>query len=359
MTTTNKLNQTAVSNEKINSLIKKLDSDVSSVRKKAKESLIRTGEPAVAPLLNCLEEAVYLKRIDVLDILKSIGKPAVGPVVSSFNGNINNSRLSEALTAIGEPAFPALMELLENRNGKMRSAGAEVLGNLGDCRAVEPLIRVLLTDGDCGARANAAKALGNMKCAGSSEALIRGLGDKDSTVRRLCARALGYVGGAGAVDPLIKLLTDEYRIRAEAAEALARIRDVRAVGPMIEVLDSRGGGWYWSADTHIKAAILKFRSKRTALLLFETFRGDNKQIKEAACELLAKMGNYSLGVLNRGLEDGDVECRYYSAVALGMKQDKRCVKLLRGHAEDEAEDSDVRRAALRALNMIIDGDGSE
>ena len=72
--------------------------------------------------------------------------------------------------------------------------------------------------------------------------LIAALEDGDILVRQYAAEALGEIGDARAVAPLIAALeNDDYRkVRYEAAEALGKIGDERAVVPLARGMES---GW--------------------------------------------------------------------------------------------------------------------
>lgn len=134
------------------------------------------------------------------------------------------------------------------------------LGNIVDARAVDPLIKAH-GDEDSDVREKAAEALGKIgSCA--VEPLIRVLGDRDAAVRLHAAWALnelhwyptnesekGYyliakkewdkavLLGNPVVELLIRALVDsDVYVRKDAAEALEKIGDVRAVGPLIRRL---------------------------------------------------------------------------------------------------------------------------
>ncbi|HAH20008.1 MAG TPA: hypothetical protein DCL49_03795, partial [Candidatus Omnitrophica bacterium] len=68
------------------------------------------------------------------------------------------------------------------------------------------------------------------------EPLIRALGNRTYRIRCGAARALGEIGDARAVEPLIKILGDGERYSAYAAEALGKIGDARAVNPLIKAV---------------------------------------------------------------------------------------------------------------------------
>jgi hypothetical protein len=117
------------------------------------------------------------------------------------------------------------------------SAVVEALGGIGDARAVEPLIELLEED-NWNVRSAAAKALENI----GEPAIEDLIGALDSSsvnsiwVYEAAAKALGGIGEP-AVEPLINALGDEVEyVREGAASALGEIGDARAVEPLIEAL---------------------------------------------------------------------------------------------------------------------------
>jgi len=120
---------------------------------------------------------------------------------------------AEALREIGTPAVTPLITAVKDRKQSehCRFAAAKMLGQM-DTLAVEPLI-VLLTD-------------------------------NDNFVPGAAALALGEIGDARAVEPLITALTLTQNPNAvvEAAWALSKIGDIRAVEPTIELLEKCGLG---------------------------------------------------------------------------------------------------------------------
>jgi len=158
-------------------------------------------------------------------------------------GDIGDSRAVEPLIeALGDE---------EDRGIRWRAAVA--LGEIGDERAVEPLIETL-KDEDIIVRWNAAEALGEIEWQPKDdverayyliareqwnklvklgeptvEPLIKTLGDKDWDVRMRAARALGEIGDERAVEPLIELLEDDDEgVRESAEEALEKIKEQKS-----------------------------------------------------------------------------------------------------------------------------------
>jgi HEAT repeat protein len=138
----------------------------------------------------------------------------------------------EKCVAIGAPAVEPLI-------GELQYGGwqaAEVLGQIGDTRAVEPLIAAL-KDEDSFVRWQAAEALGQIGDTRAVEPLIAALKDESKQVRGPAAEALRRIGDARTVESLIAALKDESKqVRGPAAEVLGQIGNPRAVEPLIEAL---------------------------------------------------------------------------------------------------------------------------
>jgi HEAT repeat protein len=113
----------------------------------------------------------------------------------------------------------------------VRAAAAVALGQLGDRRAIEPLL-VSLADQYPNVRAAATEALGQLGDAAVAP-LSEALRDDDWQVRRAAAQALGQVSDA-AIDPLREALHDyNSRVRQAAAQALRQLGDARAVNLLV------------------------------------------------------------------------------------------------------------------------------
>jgi hypothetical protein len=97
---------------------------------------------------------------------------------------------------------------------------------------VKGLIKALQYEKDWEVRWGAALALGRIKDKSATQDLIRALGDKDKHVRMAAIRALANIGSAD-VEKIAPFLNDDYEfVRCEAAWALGRTGDKRALGEM-------------------------------------------------------------------------------------------------------------------------------
>jgi len=155
---------------------------------------------------------------------------ALEPLINALEDKVlsGGEAAAEALERIGTPAVEPLIDALKDQDWSIRQAAAEVLGHIGDVQAVKPLIAALK---DKKARRAAIKALDkigwipNKGEAGAAYWIAKGDWDR-------CVEI-----GTLAVDPLIAALKDEDRgIRQAAAEVLGGIGDPRVVEPLIAAL---------------------------------------------------------------------------------------------------------------------------
>ncbi|MBD3286677.1 hypothetical protein GF359_08770 [candidate division WOR-3 bacterium] len=119
---------------------------------------------AVEPLIEALDDEDFDVLNRVAEALGKIGDcRAIGPIVYELESNrwlINRTRwfMIEALAEIGEPSVTALLGLLSHDDYYIRGEVADALGEIGDRRAVEPLIEAL-KDKNGFVAANAYRAL--------------------------------------------------------------------------------------------------------------------------------------------------------------------------------------------------------
>ena len=109
-----------------------------------------------------------------------------------------------------------LIEDLKAHDWRTRWRAAGGLGKIGDARAIDPLIQAL-KDNDSGVRWRAAEALEKIR-------LIEDLKAHDWRTRWRAAEALGNIGDGRAVAPLIKSSNDQDGdVRKAAEDALEKI----------------------------------------------------------------------------------------------------------------------------------------
>jgi HEAT repeat protein len=117
------------------------------------------------------------------------------------------ARMSTVITllGIGRPSVEILIEYLEDDDWLVREAAADLLGKIGDVRAVEPLMKRLAVDQDTG-------------------------------VKELAIKALGLIGDARPTQLYLEAIPVRP-LRVYAMEALAKIKDVEVLRPHKELFD--------------------------------------------------------------------------------------------------------------------------
>lgn len=109
------------------------------------------------------------------------------------------------LLGIGRPSVEILIEYLEDDDWLVREAAADLLGKIGDVRAVEPLMKRLEQD-------------------------------KDTGVKELAIKALGLIGDARPTRLYLEAIPIRP-LRVYAMEALAKIKDVGVLRPHKDLFD--------------------------------------------------------------------------------------------------------------------------
>ncbi len=203
------------------------------------EALGKIRDPrAVAPLVAAVKDPDSETGIVVAMQLRKFGKAAVEPLIGLLNEADEWMRRYAKMRGLVSPTLSELRRLSRLESFKplhreletyekmtrvyntARSCAARELGEIGDPRAVEPLIATLDADVD-----TAASALGEMGDTRAVEPLIAALKDSDSfrpDTRSSAARALGKICDPRAIEALIGALEDsDKNVRTAAADALA------------------------------------------------------------------------------------------------------------------------------------------
>jgi len=158
------------------------------------------GQPAVRDIaVRTLKKLSAIReRIDeVFDALRAIEELS----------EREEARMSTVinLLAIGRPSVEILIEYLDDDDWLVREASADLLGKIGDVRAVEPLMQRLRID-------------------------------KDTGVKELAMKSLGLIGDARPAQLYIEAIPIRP-LRVYAMEALAKVKDVDVLRPHKELFD--------------------------------------------------------------------------------------------------------------------------
>ena len=357
----------------------------SSIRKEAREALVKFGSDAVEPLTTILETDDW---IAVQEAVKALGEikdvRAVEPLIQEIQkGGARETWVAEALVEIGSPSIPKLVPVLRNTDAKIRERVAGVLEKIGyqpetqeekaaffvatkkwdeaaqvGRYAVEPLITAIkgynvdislrntgntrVTQPFNIAKENAINALGNVRDAQAVALLASAIKNDPSDsmgIARPALKALCYIDDANAVDVLVEVLSGgaEYHLRTKAAETLGYRKDARTVEPLIR-------------------AFQDFQEDEQYSILRYEFRG-------SVAEALGWIGDLrAVEPLIRVLEERKDSERhlvsFYSSVAeaLGRIRDPRAVEpLIRALTSTQSFDwYKFRRSVAKALGQMED-----
>jgi len=238
---------------------------------------------------------------------------------------------------------------------KYQMTAAKLLGEIGDPRAVDPLIDAL-QDEDWQVRAEAATALGKIGDAKAIGPLIVALGDYETPilpserVRQAAAKALVEFGEP-AVNPLIYAFVDKSGwVRSGAVEVLGEIGEP-AIDPLIETLKSKEYGWGYRSNA--AKALGEIGDLRAFDPLIDALQDEYSGVRKEAATALGKIGDpRAVEPLIESLGDKDLGVRESAAQALGKIGDPRAVDPLIDALQDEY--SGVRKEAIAALGEIGD-----
>ncbi len=224
-------------------------------------------------------------------------------------------RAYKALISAGSPAVPDLIALLKDKDPDMQEYAAGILGNIGDERAVGPLLKML--DSSSPRRYIAAWALGKIKSEKAIGPLIKVLGEKNDALQKEATRALIAIG-PDSVPALIEALKSPVPdIRKYSVRALGIIADKRAEEPLIRLL----------SDT------------------------DNDVAAAAALALGTAGSEASIKPLVAALGSSNMLTRVNASISLGQLEAKQAVDPLTEIMEKD-QDPYVREWSARALENI-------
>lgn len=172
--------------------------------------------------------------------------------------------------------------------------------------------------------------------------------------RAFAARFLGEIGSVKAVAPLIRVMRntreEDRDVRMAASRALGRIRDPRALEPLLDAL-AAPESWL---PARVAEVVLQFGDGAFEPLVRLVQRHDDTNARAWACQILGDLGNArAVPVLLGCLADINDQVRARAASALGKLGDKRAVAdLIRIMLADPVPY--VRIQVVRALGALGD-----
>jgi len=269
--------------------------------------------------------------------------------------------------------------LAYKKDPTIRKEAAQALGQIGDVRAVGPLVDVIKTDKVSWVCKAAIEALAKLDWQPDTDeagafywvgkeqwdrcvkigapavvpliAALEGRVNNRYGVCKAAAKALGRIGDARAVEPLIaafmnKLLTEN------AIETLVKI-GAPAVEPLIAALKDENWRTRWAA-----AKTLGQIGAPAVEAIIAALRDSNRTVREAADSALRQICDIRAAKpLIAALKDGDLTARRAAAKTLGLLGDTLAIDPLIVALKDA--DRIVRKAAAKALGQLSDTRSAE
>lgn len=170
--------------------------------------------------------------------------------------------------------------------------------------------------------------------------LIKALKHKGWLIRADAAEALGKIRDKRAVEPLISALKDEDKqVRSYATEALGRIRDKRAVEPLIQAFTDKDS----DIQEEVIKALAKIRDVRAIEVLTKSLGHYGYDVRDEIEKALSKMGEPAVVSLVNNLQSKRPNLRWEAAIALQNmswqpKDDTQKVQFIRAKLELEVDE---------------------
>jgi HEAT repeat protein len=255
-------------------------------------------------------------------------------------------------------------------------------GNSGD-----KVLYDLLKNKDAAIRTGAVRTLGLSGNADAIDALAQAAKDTDEDVRRAAVAALGTIKDPQAVTKavpvLIGALNDSYWfVRSDAADALGREKDTRAIQPLLDTVSDPDSNVESAAEnalialcstpglsvnefaSHLNDANPKIvmisavclavlKDPRAVPVLVKLASSPDVSTRLHAVKGLGETGDPSvIPTLRQTLQDPEVNVRGWSIIGLDKLKDQGSVPQLRALANDPSQTPHIREFAQAAVNHL-------
>ncbi|HYY99565.1 MAG TPA: HEAT repeat domain-containing protein, partial [Pyrinomonadaceae bacterium] len=200
-------------------------------------------------------------------------------------------RAAAALGRVGtEREVPALVEAARDEDSFVRVAAISALGSIGGELAVTALVE-LTRAGDANTYREAISALGD---AGGEQALpllADALRREDGMVRHYAVIGIAGMSGEEAFAALSQAVLDTHgSVREEAARALSRSGDARAVEPMLRALDEEIFVDLLNSKTDLRVSVVvalgRMAPEALAAGLMRSLESEHASVRRRAAELV-------------------------------------------------------------------------
>ena len=182
------------------------------------ESTPEGKKPNADRIAAMVHQGLLERQFDVLGAMASVDERVLHQLVEVTRAAQGWSSLfaATALSKAGEPAVAPLIEALQDEQVIVRQGSAMALGEIGNHSALEDLVARLKDESHL-VRQVAAIALGKLGSLEALDPLLRAIGDESEIVRRAVVNALGMIGDECALPALERVAAEDVEAVAERA----------------------------------------------------------------------------------------------------------------------------------------------
>jgi len=269
-------------------------------------------------------------------------------------------------------AIPALVERLGDEDARMRAAAAAALGAIGDARAVEPLVQLVLHEPVAAVRQEASDALRQIGGPTACQALASALDAEEEAVRQMAAAVLrryAWEELSDAQRARVAIVSQDWeaamRLGPAAVGLLAevvRTGTAHTCRQAAEALGRMGGEAYAALKAILEEVELDERARQVAAWALREYAWpelDARQMAIAAIvsnewTALPALGVAAVEPLWDVLQRGSREARLQAVEVLGRIRQRQALDALAAALRDGAQETPVREALATALARVAD-----
>lgn len=266
-------------------------------KEEAAAALTKLGRPAVPYLLEIYESCATEERPWLTWVLRDIGDPrALGSMLSKLGQAEGDLKVTilQSLGRFDDPrVFEAVAPFAAAGNPQLRRRAYEILASRNDPRAT-PILLTGLSDEDDWVRESSEDALRSVIGAGTNlfAPLASLLSRVDDSAAEPIVRLLAATRDPGAIEPICETLgREEPKVRRAAVRALGRLDDRRASESLEQSLDD--------ADAVVRreaiASLARLREKDAFLAIVERLADPVPEVRAAARRALVSLSDHDEG----------------------------------------------------------------
>ena len=312
---------------------------------------VNTPDPAERLLPMLTDADADVRKGAALALAKLDDGRAIQPLFTALHNATEPFARNEIENAIFHiwdlAAADPLLEALQSDDPVMRKEAAHFLARFPESRVSERLATVMANDPADNVREEATVALGTMCDLRAVTPLIAMLQHRTAGTRGLAAQLLGKIGDPRAVDQLLELAQhdpDNSEIPQERAiEALGAIDDARAIKPLLALLPN--------VVIRVRYKIIETLNHNSQVFVLDVLSAltdKNPIVRRQAAYMLGKIGDQrAIDPLIAALQDEDLSVRNAVIQALGGFSDTRVIEPLAAILRKKAMTRDLEAENAR------------